>query len=237
MADIVKLIEAKGEMPKFKDYKSLTAFYNDYQSLLDKYKKDMANPTQSIKAANDWYRDAAQQVVGITGNDIMRDAKRRQLIPITSLDPRFTGRMIMFFYNPKYRETLPHYDMFPLVLPIKFYTGKSAGFLGLNLHYLPMNLRVQFLENLYQIYKNKHLDEGQKLNLSYRRLNSTAKLSLFQPCLHRYLYKADNGGGVKSRFYLVDPNEWNKMVALPTERFMGNTKERVWKESRKKLGL
>ena len=29
------------------------------------------------------------------------------------------GRLNMFFYDPKYKKTLPYYDTFPLVLPIE----------------------------------------------------------------------------------------------------------------------
>jgi len=137
--------------------------------------------------------------------------------------------MIMFFYDPKWKKKLPYYDRFPLVLPIKFY---SNGFLGLNLHYLPINMRAQLLDNLYTRYKSKQFDENKKLALDYQMLNSVSRLRYAQPCVHRYLYSH-----CRSRFYVVDPNEWNMMLMLPTERFEKKGKEAVWQESRQKLGI
>lgn len=223
--------------PKKPNYKSVSDFYTDYRNLIDKYQDLMKNSKKAAFDANEWFRNAAQQVIGITGNDIMAAASRKRLVPLDRIGPQMTGRMIMFFYNPKHRDTLPYYDMFPLVLPIKFYTGKGSGFLGLNLHYLPMSLRVRFLNEIYKIFKNKHLNERKQLELTYEMLQKSSRFRYFRPCIHRYLYSAPNGGGVKSRFYLVDPSEWDKMIALPVERFQGSTKERVWKESRRKLGL
>ena len=49
------------------------------------------------------------------------------------------GRLNMFLYDPKYKDKLPYYDVFPLVLPIQRY---SDGFLGINFHYLTLlNMR------------------------------------------------------------------------------------------------
>ena len=49
----------------------------------------------------------------------------------------------MFFYDPKFKKTLPYYDTFPLVLPLETY---NDGFLGINMHYLPIPLRVNLLD-------------------------------------------------------------------------------------------
>ena len=51
--------------------------------------------------------------------DLIRDGKRDN-------EP-FFGRLNMFFYDPKYKKTLPYYDTFPLVLPLENYPD---GFLN-----------------------------------------------------------------------------------------------------------
>ena len=43
------------------------------------------------------------------------------------------GRLNLFFYDPKFKKTLPYYDTFPLVLPLEPIKG---GFIGMNFHYL-----------------------------------------------------------------------------------------------------
>ena len=45
------------------------------------------------------------------------------------------GNLYFFHYTPKNSESLPYYDVFPLVLILAKY---NDGFLGLNLHYLPI---------------------------------------------------------------------------------------------------
>jgi len=55
------------------------------------------------------------------------------------------GNLYYFYYDPKSRDDLDYYDRFPLVLTLEKYTD---GFLGLNLHYLPLQYRVAFLGKL-----------------------------------------------------------------------------------------
>ena len=50
------------------------------------------------------------------------------------------GALYFFVYDPKTKADLPYYDRFPLVLPLK---REPDGFLGLNLHYLPIPLRIK----------------------------------------------------------------------------------------------
>ena len=83
-----------------------------------------------------WYRNAINQIATpITAKRLMREKK---LIGRPS-----AGRLNMFFYDPKFKETLPLYDTFPLVLPLEPIKG---GFLGMNFHYLPYMIRLNILK-------------------------------------------------------------------------------------------
>jgi hypothetical protein len=55
------------------------------------------------------------------------------------------GMLYFFYYDPKTKADLPYWDRFPLVLVLEKY---DDGFLGLNLHYLPVKYRVAFLQKL-----------------------------------------------------------------------------------------
>ncbi len=55
------------------------------------------------------------------------------------------GNLYMYMYDPKLKATLPYYDRFPLVFP---FSKTPDGFIGLNLHYLPYQLRVMLLDHL-----------------------------------------------------------------------------------------
>ena len=115
------------------------------------------------------------------------------------------------------------------VIPINIY---QRGWLGLNLHYLHPRLRVQLLDSLYELYQDKHLNEANRLRISYQRLQSSMKIRFFQPTVHQY-----KNSRLRSKIYIVDPKEWDLTLLLPTERFVGASKQKVWNESRKKLGI
>jgi hypothetical protein len=66
------------------------------------------------------------------------------------------GDMYLFMYDPKFKQQLPVYDKFPLVMPFRIVPG---GFYGLNLHYLPPLLRMRLLGKLLNLSNEKELSE------------------------------------------------------------------------------
>jgi hypothetical protein len=137
------------------------------------------------------------------------------------------GDMYMFYYDPKHKETLPYYDRFPLVFPIKKAEG---GFLGLNMHYLPLPLRARLMDALYDLSLNQRYDETTRLRLNYDVLNSAAKFRLFKPCIKHYLMDH-----MDSRFWYVYPSEWDIALFLPLERFKKANKRKVQNDSRRMI--
>ena len=132
--------------------------------------------------------------------DLIRDGKRDN-------EP-FFGRLNMFFYDPKYKKKLPYYDTFPLVLPLENYPD---GFLGINLHYLPMNLRIRLLDRLVDYSNNTKFDESTRLAVDYSKLKN---INLIKPTLKRYL-----AGRVKTQFRRIDADEFTVAALLPVARF------------------
>ena len=85
------------------------------------------------------------------------------------------------------------------------------------------------MDGLYDLVSDKRYDQDTRLKrLSYERLNSAARFRFFRPCLKRYLTRH-----VKSRFFEVNPSEWDIALFLRTERFEKKNKRSVWAESRK----
>lgn len=203
-------------------------------SLIKKFEDQMRNATVSVQNAIRWFRDNAKLLSAVNANVLLTRDRKRLRNSSSLRGERYVGRMIMFFYQPKFRETLPYYDMFPLVIVVK---PLPDGFLGLNLHYLPIMYRLKLLQALYTLYNDKQYDENQKLKLSYQILSKSARFKYFRPCLKRYLFKGNDhrGGGVTSSFYIVDPLEWEKMLMLPVERFMKKTASQVQTESLQKI--
>jgi hypothetical protein len=135
------------------------------------------------------------------------------------------GSMYMYYYDPKHKKTLPYYDRFPLVFP---YRKVEGGFMGLNLHYLPLNYRAKLMDALYDVANNDKFDETTKLKFNYSILSNASKFKYFAPCIKHYLTDQ-----VRSRFLYVYPSEWDVALFLPLERFQGATKQKVWAESKK----
>ena len=171
-------------------------------------------------SARDWYRNRAR-TTRVTPDRLIRSDRERLTSRV------MIGRMYHFFYDPKHKKTLPYYDRFPLIFPFKRVRG---GFLGINLHYLPLRLRAKLMDELYTLSRDNRYDENTRLRISYNILNGAAKYKYFKPCVKHYLTPH-----VKSRFLEVYAAEWDIALFLPTERFVGADKRAVHADSRKMI--
>jgi len=134
------------------------------------------------------------------------------------------GDMYLFFYDPKTKETLPYYDIFPLVLPFKLV---PRGFLGLNFHYLSPLLRLRLLNRLLLLASDETLSETTKIRTSWNIIGNASKYPEVSPCVKRY-----NFLNVRSKFLKINPQDWKTSVLLPLESFQGRTKNTVFKNSK-----
>lgn len=169
--------------------------------------------------AREWFRDKAKSLGKISETRLLRSdtdrLKNRNAI----------GKMYFFVYDAKHKATLPYYDKFPLIFPVDRVQG---GFYGINMHYLPLQLRAQLMDALYDITNNNRYDESTKLKLSYGVLKGAEKFRFFQPTFKRYL-----NSQVRSRFVQIEPSEWDIALFLQSEQFVGASKTKVWADSRK----
>jgi len=189
-----------------------------FDQLLVKGIKSGQMPARS-STAREWFRDKAQSLGKVSESSILRDSNER-LKNRTAI-----GRMYFFVYDAKHKATLPYYDKFPLIFPVD---RTPNGFTGLNFHYLPLQLRAQLMDALYDITNNDRYDETTKLKMSYGVLKGAEKFSLFKPTFKRYLTSH-----VRSRFVQIEPAEWDIALWLQTEQFIGASKTKVWADSKK----
>lgn len=179
-----------------------------------------AGITPRTKESIEWFRKKAQ-TLRPSRTQLLRD----ESVDLTSRTA--IGKMYMYFYDPKTKETLPYYDRFPLTIIVG---PAPRGFYGLNLHYLPPLLRAKFLDALLDNINNQRYDETTRFRLSYNLLKGASKLRAFKPCFKRYLRTH-----VRSRFALVSPPEWEIATFLPTADFEKATKTTVYRDSRIKM--
>ena len=137
----------------------------------------------------------------------------------------FLGRMYHFRYDPKWKEKLPYWDTFPLVIPVDIYSG---GFSGLNLHYLPPRLRAKLFDALTAVLSDDGLNERAKFKITYELLSGVKSYRWYKPTFKRYLNEK-----VRTRFLLIPPAEWQVALFLPTQKFQSARPDKVWADSRK----
>ena len=133
------------------------------------------------------------------------------------------GSMYFFAYDPKGKNELDYYDKFPLVIPLESYTD---GFLGLNIHYLPIRYRLHFMRMLMPRAILNDDNEIMRLRITYQMLDASRRYKEFRPCVKRYLYSH-----IRSRILAVEPEEWDVAMYLPVQQFKKATAAKIWKES------
>jgi hypothetical protein len=137
------------------------------------------------------------------------------------------GQLYFFYYDPKGKDDLPYYDRFPLVLVLD---RQTDGFMGLNLHYLPVKYRIGLLDKLMDFATIGGNNDIMRMRVSYDILSASKTYKEFKPCLKKYLYSQ-----VQSRIVTVHPNEWDIAAFLPIQQFRKAAPNTVWQESLEQL--
>ena len=146
----------------------------------------------------DWYRKQVQSMTRQPGaRSLINQGK-------ATIAPKY-GVMNLFGYDPKYKETLPLYDRFPLIIPLE---PAKGGFYGINFHYLQPGARVNFLRQLSRFASDKNYDKKTRYNIG--------ELSgrYFKRTIKHYLTKQ-----VRTSFLNITADEMAIAIFLPVARF------------------
>ena len=170
------------------------------------------------KQSQTWFKNNVTNLT-VSRQGILKDTA------LTRTTQQIRGSMYMYFYDPKYKETLPYYDRFPLTIIVD---GAPGGFYGLNLHYLNYNTRARFLDDLMAFGPEKANESSRLTKLRYNLLSGVRKYKEFKPCFKHYL-----GKHVASQFARVPMTDWEIAIFLPVEQFKKKSKASVWNESLK----
>ena len=172
------------------------------------------------KKSYQWYRDQVRRLgPNVSGSQLLGQKQlTNRIVP---------GEMYLFMYDPKHKDTLPYYDVMPLVLP---FSQVADGFLGINLHYLPYLARFNLLRDLSKL-NTRPIDEKTKIDLSWRLLNASAKYQPATACVKHYL-----SNHIRTRFLKIIVSDWITAALLPVENFKNAKKEKVWQDTKQKYG-
>lgn len=180
---------------------------------------------QDIRDARKWFRDEVKRLM-----ENPWEVDHRQMSKYTRGQkamsmPKTTdiGKMFFYAYDPKTKEELPYYDVFPLILMVK---TLNDGWHGLNLHYLPPKQRQVLIDRLLVNLSDTKLDNNTRLKINYQILQSAGKYRLFKPCFKRYLVNH-----VRSTVRPIPMRHWAKAILLPVAKFKKASNSKVWAES------
>ena len=146
----------------------------------------------------DWYRKQVQAMTTPGARSLINQGK-------ATIRPKY-GVMNLFGYDPKFKETLPLYDRFPLIFPLE---PAKGGFYGINFHYLQPGARVNFLRQLSRFTTDKNYDKKTRYNIG--------ELSgrYFKKTIKHYLTSQ-----VRTSFLNITADEMAIAIFLPVARFV-----------------
>jgi hypothetical protein len=163
------------------------------QDVFDQNKFDLLT---AVKRSKGWFEKqvASMAQQGITPNKVLKGEPSHMRSAI------MPGNLYMYVYDPKTKDDLPYYDRFPLVFPFR---KTQDGFIGLNMHYLPYDLRINLLDQLLIFKNNARWDETTKIKYSWALIDGVSRYKAAKPCVKQYL-----SGHVRSQFRQIYAEDW-----------------------------
>lgn len=179
---------------------------------------------RNTKKSLEWFRRAI-------GSMFINERQRDEIREGYANKPKtLIGGMYTFNYKAKWKDVLPYYDKFPLVIPFQF---TRDGFYGLNLHYIHPIRRVELLTELLRYARDYdgQDDIDTRIQMSYQLIKKSARLKWARPCIKRYLTRE-----IQSQIKEVPYDDWDIVSLLPTYKFTNKVNANtVYKDSRIKV--
>lgn len=169
----------------------------------------ISNTAGSRIRSRDWYMNKIQELRSrklVTRNKLLSQTQN-----ITSTLE--VGSMYMFMYDAKYKNVLPEWDAFPLVIP--FSIGDKL-FKGFNLHYLPPVIRWKLLKTML---RSQDLSTIRRLSTRATfNMEIASNIPVLKQTIHSYLYNhiIPTKGG---RYIKINPADWHFSILLPLQDF------------------
>ena len=179
---------------------------------------------QEVRRSAQWFQDKIKGLKGGLRNQFSStNAAKFYREAETKVNPNLLkrraelGDLFCYYYNPKYRATLPYYDMFPMIMLL---SAEKETFLGINFHYLRPKWRAVLLDRV-----------SAKLGSGLPRWSKLRQIRQIAPTIKRYRFDH-----IMRRVIPIEENEQEIAIFLPTERFKKSAKAKVWADSERKFG-
>ena len=195
------------------------------ESLLSKVSDAVRGGTvgQEVKRSAKWFQDKIKGLKGEVKNrfsstNAAKFYRESEKISDAVFQKRASlGDLFCYYYNPKYRKTLPYYDMFPMIMLL---SAEKETFLGINFHYLRPKWRAILLDRVTA-----------KIGGGIPRWSKLRNIKQIAPTIKRYRFDH-----IMRKVIPIEEDEQEIAIFLPTEKFKKAGKAKVWSESERKFG-
>ena len=137
--------------------------------------KDLYKLTNGENPSYIWFNEKVKELISIseTPTELLTKWERRA-------NKVQLYRFNMFFYDAKTKKTLPYFDMFPLVFPLR---RLGNSFTGINAHYLPPAFREDFFNIYNKFALNDEFDETTLYRMTWSKIS---RFKIMRPLIRQY---------------------------------------------------
>lgn len=169
--------------------------------------------------ATKWFKKAAQTIQSKMPPGMI-DLKTEKEPPI--------GELVLFRYDPKHKETLPYYDIHPLVL-VCWWTNTDVY--GINLHYIPPPIRKKLIEKMLELKDRYKPYDSKSSKKKYVEavlpfLEAFGNSDMFSHTYKHYLLS-----NVRSKFGVINKEWWKVVIKLPLQDFKKASIKQVYADA------
>ena len=151
--------------------------------------------------------------------DLIEKTEDEKIDVVKSFKQLKLGSMVLFVYDPKWKNELPFYDVLPVVIPI---ARLGDRFLGWNLHYLPYTWRVSLAKEMM-----KKISWRKRMTYAdVKDAIESAKIphAMLYYCIRTYLYSH-----IRSQMKEFHSQNYQMVVKEVMPRFKKETEEAIYK--------
>jgi hypothetical protein len=190
---------------------------------INAYRKDNGGAAKTKKEATTWYTEGLK-VFSKTPSDNAKTNMRFR-----------PGHIYIFRYtNPITEATLDWWDKNPMVLALDPSKEAKHNDLGINLNLLPIRLRTQLLDKVYDVYKNQ-IEAAKKAKPSDALHQKDLKITYKDA--YKFLYKfgfefaiRQYSPKLKTKQSVVSYESWVKVAQLDLLKLNGSSVASVRKQ-------
>ena len=178
---------------------------------------------QEVRRSAKWFHDKVRGLKGELRNKFSSTNAAKFYRESEKINPLIfrkrisLGDLFCYYYNPKYRQVLPYYDMFPMIMLI---SADKDTFLGINFHYLAPKFRAILLDRVTA-----------KVGGGLINWKKISRIKQIAPTVKRYRYDH-----IMKKVVSIEESEQEIAIFLPTEKFKKASRTQVWADSKRKFG-